>query len=64
MINADLRLQVPGHRGVNRNGLLTGKIHYDTPTKMQELLELEGITIENDSVKDFEKVLWDPLIEL
>lgn len=33
-------LKVPAHRVLNRNGLLTGKHHYDTPTQMQELLVL------------------------
>ena len=29
---------VPAQRVVNRNGLLTGKFHFATPTRMQELL--------------------------
>ncbi|MEJ2880444.1 MGMT family protein [Pedobacter sp. GR22-6] len=65
MIQAhDPRLQVPAHRVVNKNGLLTGKHHYETPTQMQELLEAEGIIIEDDQVKDFKKVFWNPLLEL
>ena len=60
----DPRLAVPAHRVVNRSGLLTGKQHYHTPTRMQELLEDEGIEIENDSVRDFKGVFWDPLSEL
>ncbi len=55
---------VPAHRVVNRIGVLTGKNHFATPTQMQELLEQEGVSIENDQVKDFEKVLWDPMTEL
>src|SRR5580658_6614884 len=35
---------VPAHRVVNRNGLLTGKHHYNPPGKMQELLEKDGVT--------------------
>src|ERR1700712_3637903 len=34
--------KIPAHRVVNRNGMLTGKHHFGTPTKMQELLEKEG----------------------
>lgn len=56
--------EVPAHRVVNRNGLLTGKHHFGTPTRMQELLEAEGIEIHNDQVKNFEKVFWDPINEL
>ena len=35
--------KVPAHRVVNRNGELTGKFHFSTPHKMQELLEKEGV---------------------
>lgn len=56
--------KVPAHRVVNRNGMLTGKFHFETLSKMQELLEQEGIKIENDMVVDFEKLFWDPLTEL
>lgn len=56
--------KLPIHRVVNRAGLLTGKHHYDHPTHMQEMLEKEGIRIENDQVQDFRKVFWNPLEEL
>ena len=55
---------VPVHRVVNRNGLLTGKHHFQTPTKMQELLESEGVQVENDQVQNFENLFWDPEKEL
>ena len=55
---------VPAHRVVNRNGLLTGKIHFRSPDEMQELLENEGIKIEDDCVTDFDKLYWDPFKEL
>ena len=55
---------VPAHRVVNRNGLLTGKIHFGSPDEMQELLENEGITVEDDRVTDFSRLFWDPMIEL
>ncbi len=56
--------EVPAHRVLNRQGLLTGKHHFETPTRMQELLEAEGVVVENDQVRDFEKVFWDPEKEL
>lgn len=56
--------KVPAHRVVNRNGMLTGKAHFETPTKMQELLEKEKIKVKNETVLDFEKLFWDPVIEL
>lgn len=55
---------IPAHRVVNRNGLLTGKMHFSTHTKMQELLENENIKILNDKIIDFKKYFWDPSIEL
>jgi methylated-DNA-protein-cysteine methyltransferase-like protein len=55
---------VPAQRVVNRNGMLTGKFHFGSPGLMQQLLENEGIQVENDKIADFKKVFWDPSIEL
>ncbi len=51
---------VPAHRVVNRNGQLSGKNHFATPTLMQELLEKEGIRIQNDTIINFSQHFWDP----
>lgn len=59
-----VRPKVPAHRVVNRVGLLTGKHHFESPYQMQELLEKEKIKVKNDKVVDFEKIFWDPTIEL
>lgn len=56
--------QVPAHRVLNRNGMLTGRHHFNPPELMQQLLEKEGIRIKNHTVLDFEKVFWDPQKEL
>jgi len=56
--------KVPAHRVVNRNGLLSGKHHFETPFKMQELLEKEKMKVKNDKIVDFKKVYWDPSEEL
>jgi methylated-DNA-protein-cysteine methyltransferase-like protein len=55
---------VPAHRVVNRNGMLSGKAHFSPPSRMQELLEAEGIKIVDDKIMNFEAVSWDPLKEL
>ena len=55
---------VPAHRVVNRVGLLSGKNHFENPRHMEELLSAEGIIVENDQIQNFEKVFWDPSIEL
>ncbi|HPA12367.1 MAG TPA: MGMT family protein [Bacteroidales bacterium] len=55
---------IPAHRVVNRNGMLTGKNHFGSPHLMQQLLESEGIKIENDKVKNFKELFWDPAVHL
>jgi len=55
---------VPAQRVVNRNGMLTGKHHFHTPTAMQELLEKDGVEIKNDTVVDFKNRFWNPGTEL
>ncbi len=59
-----VRPKVPAHRVVNRTGLLTGKHHFESPTKMQELLEKEKVSVKKDQVQNFKKLFWDPAIEL
>ena len=55
---------IPAHRVVNRNGLLTGKHHFGTSSTMQQLLENEGFTVEDDRVLEFRQRFWDPSTEL
>jgi len=59
-----VRPKVPAHRVVNRNGMLSGKHHFDDPDQMEMLLKKEGVKVKNDTVVDFEKLFWDPLKEL
>jgi methylated-DNA-protein-cysteine methyltransferase related protein len=56
--------RIPAHRVVNRNGLLTGKHHFETPFTMQALLEKEKIVVKADKIQDFKKLYWDPTVEL
>ena len=51
---------IPAHRVVNRNGLLSGKHHCKGFDLMKQLLENEGIQVNNDKVVDFKIKLWDP----
>jgi len=56
---------VPAHRVVNRNGVLTGKHYFGTGDEMKNLLEKEGVEIEDNQVKNFENHFWNPIfIEL
>lgn len=55
---------VPAHRVVNSQGLLTGKVHFKTPITMQKLLEKEGVQVVNDKIQRFNELLWNPSTEL
>ncbi|HPT13866.1 MAG TPA: MGMT family protein [Bacteroidales bacterium] len=57
-------LSIPAHRVVNRTGLLTGKHHFGGSDLMKQLLENEGIEINDDQIVDFDKIFWDPAKEL
>jgi len=51
---------IPAHRVVNRNGLLTGKTHFEGTNLMQQLLENEGIKVKNNKIINFENLFWNP----
>jgi methylated-DNA-protein-cysteine methyltransferase-like protein len=64
-MNASHNLEdVPAHRVVNRNGLLTGKLHFDGTNLMQQLLENEGIVVIDNQIKDFKTVFWMPEVQV
>ena len=56
----NVRPKVPAQRVVNRNGMLSGKHHFGTPTLMEELLKKEKVDVVNDTVVDFKNKFWDP----
>lgn len=55
---------IPAHRVVNRNGLLTGKHHFEGTNLMQQLLESEGVIIKNNQIVNFKELFWNPNTEL
>lgn len=59
-----LEIPVPAHRVVNRNGMLTGKMHFQSADAMQNALEKEGIKIIKDKIQNFDNFFWDPIKEL
>jgi len=63
-MNGSHNKDVPAHRVVNRKGLLTGKHHFDGTNLMQQLLESEGVKVVENQIQDFDKVYWDPSLEL
>lgn len=60
MNNAHDKPDVPAHRVVNRNGLLTGKHHFPGTDTMQRMLESEGLIVEKDQILNFKDCFWDP----
>ncbi len=54
---------LPAHRVVNRNGLLTGKVHFPGPEEMANRLRADGLIVDGDQIIDFEKHFWDPAEE-
>ena len=63
-MNGSGNKDVPAHRVVNRNGLLTGKHHFQGTNLMQQLLESEGVEVVDNKIQNFEELFWDPLEEL
>jgi len=55
---------VSAHRVVNRLGLLSGKHHFEGTNLMQQLLESEGVVVEENQIQNFKKYFWDPQKEL
>lgn len=55
---------VPAQRVVNRNGVLTGRMHFSSPTLMEELLLEEGIKVKDETIVDFKTHFWDPSLAL
>jgi len=53
------RVDIPCHRVVNRQGELSGKMHFDHPTQMKERLLAEEVTFIGEAV-DLSKHLWKP----
>jgi methylated-DNA-protein-cysteine methyltransferase related protein len=56
--------KVPAHRVVNRNGMLSGKAHFATPTLMEELLTKEEVFVEDGTIVNFSSKFWNPENEL
>ena len=64
MNSAHNEAKVAAHRVLNRNGVLSGKSHFNPPGKMQELLEEEGLKVNDDRIINSAESFWDPTVEL
>jgi methylated-DNA-protein-cysteine methyltransferase related protein len=59
-LNSAKESNLPCHRVVNRFGALTGKLHFQSPDIMRDLLESEGIEFDKDGCVLLSKHLWVP----
>lgn len=64
IMGEDMGDDVPAHRVVNSSGILSGRAAFGTPGRMQELLEAEGVEVENNRIKNWRRVFWDPMEEI
>ncbi len=55
---------IPAHRVVNRQGMLTGRLHFETPITMETLLKQENTIVKDGKIVDFKEKFWDPSLEL
>lgn len=55
---------VPAHRVVNNQGVLSGRAAFGEPGRMQRLLEAEGVAVENNRIRNWRRVFWNPLDEI
>jgi len=56
--------KLPCHRVVNSQGFLSGKDGFGHSGEMRQLLEAEGIIVENDKIKNWKNIFWDPMKEI
>ncbi len=59
-INGAKESGLPCHRVVNRNGELTGKLHFGEPNLMEDLLRSEGVEFTKEGRVVMEKYFWKP----
>lgn len=62
--SSSLENPVPAHRVVNKNGLLTGKNHFEGSSLMEQLLENEGVKVVKNQIQQLDTIFWDPSKEL
>jgi len=55
---------IPAHRVVNSQGVLSAKEAFGDSNEMKKLLEREGIIVINDRIKNWKNIFWDPLQEI
>ena len=65
-LNRSFRVEpeVPAHRVVNRNGMLSGAMHFPPDRPMSKMLIEEGVDVKDGQVVEFDRVFWDPMTEL
>ena len=59
-LNSAYGSSLPCHRVVNRNGALTGRMHFGDPNLMEDLLRSEGIEFDENGCVIMDKYFWEP----
>ena len=54
---------IPAHRVVNREGHLSGRLHFPDPKYMQRALEKEGVKVKDDKIIDFKRFKKNPYLK-
>lgn len=57
-------LDIPAHRVISKEGILTGSKAFGAKDRMRNLLEEDGVTFEEDGHVDMKRYGWDPRLDL
>ena len=60
----DAEEDIPAHRVVNSQGMLTARRAFGSGNEMQQRLEAEGVAVGNDRILNWKRIFWDPLREI
>lgn len=55
---------IPAHRVINKDGVLTASKAFGAKDRMRTLLEEDGVTFEEDGHVDMKRYGWDPRLDL
>ena len=62
-LNSSKGSGLPAHRVVNRFGALSGRLHFESPSVMEERLRAEGVAFDEQGQVRLDLHLWIPTDE-
>ena len=63
-LNKSNTLDISAHRVVKKIRPVYGQVSFFARSLMQQLLQNEGIDVENNQIKHFKEYFWDPMCHL